>query len=133
MPPRQPHVDRAAQNEGFFLSLPLATTPYLDWAVVSLYYAALHWLEAFLADYNAPIGTHQPNPNGGGHHPRRRGERTRAISHVAALSPIFASYQELHDRAEDARYNLLPFTDTHVQTLYQTEYLTVRNHIQPLL
>ena len=47
MASRQQHKQRALDNEQFSRSLS-SGTQYLDWAVVGLFYSALHFVEAYL-------------------------------------------------------------------------------------
>jgi len=49
MPTQQQHLVQAKHNEDFVNSFDLQTTPYLDWVVTGIYYAALHYVESYLA------------------------------------------------------------------------------------
>ena len=62
MPNEADHFSKAAHNEEFVSHLLSdEQTPYLDWAVVGIFYAALHHVDAFLAavatEINIPTHT----------------------------------------------------------------------------
>ena len=91
MPPVRIHAAQAHHNHAFWSSLDLATTPYRDWAVVAMFYEALHWLEAYLATY--------------GVHPTSHSQRLRALANYADLDRIEPSYTYLRNASERARYD----------------------------
>lgn len=126
------HRLQANKNERFFETFDLDNTPYLDWAVASLFYAALHLVDAYLAGHNAHAGTQPPDP-AGGHHPKRHFERRQKLIHIQALSPIRNPYRDLHQRCDDARYNLVTLSPQRVKNLATNEYNTIKRHINALL
>ncbi len=126
------HLATAQRNESFFLSFDLVSTPYLDWAVTALFYAALHYVEAYLGQHNGLIGRQVPSP-AGGHHATGHRERFQKIESDAFLSVVQADYRQLYDRSIDARYNLSAATATDVLALFQNQYRSVKEHILPRL
>ena len=132
MPDRNRHVLQATKNEQFFSDFDLDNTPYLDWAAVSLFYAALHLVDAYLAGHNTPIGSQNSEP-GGGHHPHSHYERREKIVNEPALNPIDSPYRDLKQRSDDARYYIHPLSPTTVKNLAANEYATVKNHIGGLI
>lgn len=118
MPSKDSHLQRADSNEQFSRNL-LMGSSHLDWAVVSLFYSALHLVDAYLAL--------------DGRHPNGHTTRRKSISSDLAIKRIGLPYRELRQRCDDARYDLLPVSDTLVNSLLMNEYTTIRGHIGPLL
>ncbi len=107
MPTREEHLIQASRNEDVAL---LLQTDYPDWAVTALFYAALHYVEAYFS-INAvkPDGSSWPQ-HYSSHVERLKGVRER-------LPALFAHYELLLTRSIDARYDCQNFTTTHVQEL----------------
>ena len=82
-------MNRAAQNERFASSL---ADPYWDWAVTAVYYAGVHYVEAYFAALRPPIhsGTH--------------GARDSDIRRDSILNPAWRTYKQMKEDSEDARY-----------------------------
>lgn len=119
MASRQQHQQRALDNEQFSRSLS-SGTQYLDWAVVGLFYAALHFVEAYL-------------DKAAGQHIDTHVSREKFINVDRALKPVSKEYRELRQRCDDARYRLLPVTSGLVAGLIANEFAAVKAHITPLL
>lgn len=132
MPARNQHQQQATRNEELFRSFDLNDTPYLDWAVISLFYASLHWVDAYLADITSTIGDQKPHRTGG-HHPGGHKQRYRKVLSSPDLFPIRHEYKELWDRCDEARYNCFPLTPAFVNNLATNQYQAIKNRIQPLL
>jgi len=49
MPSSLTHKQQAQHNEEFIASFDLDATPYLDWVVTAIFYAALHFVDSYLA------------------------------------------------------------------------------------
>ena len=131
MPDKNRHILQATKNEQYFQTFDLDDTPYLDWAAASLFYAALHFVDAYLANNSAPVGAQAADP-AGGHHPRGHINRREKIVNDPALTPIDLPYRELRQRCDDARYRLLPISPALVKNLASNEYNTVKNHVSSL-
>jgi hypothetical protein len=81
----------------------------LDWAVVALFYTALHLVEAyFVEQHSCPARDHQ-----------RRRDRVGAL-----LTPLFQHYRTLEDKSQDARYEPrhVSFTPEEVQELEDADF-----------
>ena len=116
MPTEEMHRAAARRNED--LAARLADNAP-DWAVVLAFYAALHWVDAYLARQER--------------HPRTQSERVRWIQQEDALLPIYDPYRTLRDRADAARYHLTPFSSGEARALLTDELHAVRVHITRLL
>lgn len=87
MPTKEEHKAKAAHNEQFVSSL---STPYWDWAVTGLFYAAVHYVMAYLATKNI--------------HPVLHQVRNSQVHRDPILNPLYVDYRELQNNSEDARY-----------------------------
>lgn len=76
-------------NEALAVSLP---DPFVDWAVVALFYAAVHYVEAHLAKNAPPV------------HSSNHEKRDNAITSSAVLKPLWKNYRELKNQSRLARY-----------------------------
>ena len=122
MPAESSHIAQAEKNESFYralLSNPDSLERYADWQVVVLFYAALHYADAFFAR--------------AGLHPSNHRERDRLVAQTPELSRIYPEYRTLYDSSLDARYNLVIFPRQLVEVLYAGPFTSVRNHIRSSL
>jgi hypothetical protein len=89
------HIERAEANESFARSLDQSQPFYVDWAITILFYAALHYIDAYLAVKSF--------------HPANHPVRDNAIDNNGSLKPIFNDYRRLKDVSEAARYGIAQF------------------------
>lgn len=66
-------------------------SPYIDWCTTMIFYMALHYIHAYLADKENI-------------HPSTHIDLGRIISDNKNLKPIYDKYRQLKDDSEDARY-----------------------------
>lgn len=52
------HLSKAKHNEDFFRSLDILRTRFPDWAVVGIFYAAMHYYESYFAGFNKHARSH---------------------------------------------------------------------------
>ena len=88
MPGKQEHLDQARHNSNF--SKAFDRNRYSDWAATALFYAGLHYIDAFLATRNINPGSHD--------------KRDKYVSMVRELKPIAAHYWKLKNSSRNARY-----------------------------
>lgn len=86
MPAQNVHEEKARSIERVLPVFDDQKADHLDWIVVLAFYAALHWLDAYLARQ--------------GLHPTNHRERNRA----AQGQPIWDEYHELYAVSRIARY-----------------------------
>lgn len=122
MPAKDPHIQQAEHNEALFDHLASASPTYLDWQVTSLFYAALHYVDAHLA--TVP---------GGGMHPKSHGVRDNQVATHTSLKPVYVRYQELQNRSVDARYDLVAFTLADVAQIRAAHFAPLRTYLRGLL
>ncbi len=117
VPSRTDHVAKADGNAEFALSLPLNTQPNIDWALVALFYAALHYIEAYLAP---------------AHHLRSHEARDNYVGRDANLKSIYVEYGELKYYGFNARYGVFGFTPKDVTDHAAVAFSAIKAHVQSL-
>ena len=118
MPSRDQHVTKADGNAAFALTLPLDSQPQIDWALVALFYAAMHYIEAYLAPT---------------FHVKSHETRDKYINREAHLRRIFKEYSHLKYFGFNARYEVCGFTAADVKDEAAKDYETIKAHIAPRL
>ncbi|MCS7187292.1 MAG: hypothetical protein RMK89_10110 [Armatimonadota bacterium] len=86
MPTTHEHVDKAEPFERVLLDLDDQNPDHWDWITVIAFYAALHWVDAFLATQNRHSMNH------------------RARNQSVAFLPFYGDYGELYVLSRQARY-----------------------------
>ncbi len=119
MPNKQSHVDQARINEKAYQYLGGAEPPFVDWQVTSLFYAALQYVDAYLATK--------------GIHPHDHRERDGWIARLAGLKQISSAYFELKDRSMDARYLRAKLPPGVQQSLYTNQFMPLRDRIAAII
>lgn len=119
MPQKHEHVAKAKHDEEFVNSLDLSTTPYLDWAITALFYAALHYVEAYFAS----MKRHSPD------------HRTRdsAIQRDSRIRALYNDYSELKNFSINARYYVTTFSPRDVTVDLLPRLANIRTRITPML
>jgi hypothetical protein len=118
VPSRRDHITKADGNAAFALSLPLDRQANIDWALIALFYAAMHYVEAYLAP---------------GYHLKSHEARDSYINKEAHLRRIFAEYQHLKFFGFNARYEIAGFKAEDVTDDAARYFQTIKSHIQPKL
>ena len=96
----------------------LENQPKIDWALVILFYSAMHYVEAYLATL--------------GQHLRSHTTRDNFVGRDARLRKIFSEYQDLKYYGYNARYEMQKFTAADV-TDAATSLATVEAYIRTIL
>lgn len=103
MPNSATHRRQALHNEALLAAFDTETTPFRDWMVIAIFYAALHHIESYLATKNVHLHTHLGREN--------------LIWAVHELRPIYDDYRRLKHRSELARYDAVAFSADQVRAL----------------
>ena len=110
------HAQKAEQNENFVTFLLSASAPFLDWAVTGLFYSALHYCRAVMANYGfTNISTYAEMDN---HFVR--------LSALKKRPDVFADYRQLKDDSRAARYDMWAVALKDVTDLQANEFARVR-------
>ena len=116
MPARDEHLSQAKHNEA--VALFLLQHQFTDWAITAFFYAALHYVEAVLAESNR----HSEN------HPARDSNVARS----PVLRKIYSEYRYLKTLSNDARYRVKSFGEAELK-LVQTKFSAIKKHIDRTL
>jgi hypothetical protein len=119
VPTRDEHVAKAEGNETFAAAIQRNTQTEIDWTLVVLFYAAVHYVEAYLYKQ-------------WGQHVRSHTTRDKYFGKEAILKKIFAQYSHLKYYGYNARYEVSGFTakDTQDATKYLAE---IKKQLIPVL
>ena len=118
MPQLAEHIEQAEKNERLYDNL--VGTEFNDWAVVSLFYAALHYVDAYFVQR---VGASPSNHNA----------RNRLVSMTLELAGIKTRYRELYARSLDARYEIVAISEDEAKQERTTHFVPIRTHIRALL
>ena len=118
MPGTPVHINQAQHKEEFFLSFD--RTVYSDWAITVLFYAALHYVDAFLAH----VGIRNP----GGH-----SNREQYIQSRPELQPIYNEYSRLKNRSASARYYARRFSPEEIERCRNQDLENIKQRIRSIL
>ena len=93
------YLQQAEHNTEFAKFIRSKRSDCLDWSATCLFYAAVHYVNAYFRKFGIPI----PRRHRGNH-----GEpgRTNIVQSDPTLSSIYAEYRHLDDESRDARYEL---------------------------
>lgn len=123
MPSEARHIEQADRNEQCSESLSrLNPTRFTEWEVTTLFYSALHYLEAYLARNGIEY-----------RHPKKHSERKDELAKHPELDSIATNYLSLHDYSENARYELASYSEAEVAMLRDDEFVPIRDEIRSLL
>lgn len=125
-PPPTPteYIRQAKHNLELAKHLREEKPDYLDWAVTCLFYAAVHYINAYLSHSKIAI-------------PRRhRGEdgkpgRLNIVQQDSTLKAIYANYRHLDDESRDARYELRVPTKSDYDNILMQQLKAIQNYILP--
>jgi hypothetical protein len=110
------HIAQARANEALSLRLELSEP---DWALTIMFYAALHWVSAYLALVGIFATTHQT--------------RSRAIYSRTELAAIRNHYFFMQDKSEGARYDCVHFSASDIARIRVQNFQPLRETLQRLL
>ena len=114
------HLAQVEHNLAVFRHLEGAAPAYLDWQVICLFYAALHLVDAYIAQVT-PGGTRTTTHAGRVQQVRRR------------LPAISSDYVRLKTQSEGARYDLKRFSTGDVAALFTGDFSRIRREVQTAL
>jgi hypothetical protein len=119
VPSKEQHVNKAKQNEKFCDDLDGSSQASINWKLVVLFYAGLHYVEAYLAKSM-------------NQHTKSHTTRDNCVSRESNLRRIRTQYNHLKFYGFNARYEVDQFTTSDV-TDAQAYLKEVREIIIPLL
>jgi len=120
VPSKEEHIAKANGDAAFALSLSLDSQPQIDWALVALFYAALHYVEAYLAVIF-------------GMHTRSHTRRDSIVGRDSNLRRIFHEYQDLKFFGYNARYEMGVFRPKDVTDQAVPKFEKIKSHLKKFL
>ena len=123
MPSVAEHLEQVERNESLYLDLCRLYTSvpdYTEWEVVALFYAALHYVDAWLASSEHV-------------HSRNHAQRIGLVRSNIALRPISDQYERLYRLSVLARYEMERPSLREVRSVENNEYTAIKRHIRALL
>jgi len=90
MPREDEHRLRAQRNEEFAANLDRRDPTAHNWAVVAVFYSALHYVQAYFAKFSVKCGSHEDTEN--------------EFKKDARIRQSYANYKFLHTLSHTARY-----------------------------
>jgi hypothetical protein len=118
LPDRHQHVNKARNDEIFAQKTDPKTSVDCEWAVTALFYAALHYVEAYFATKNM--------------HYDRHGDRESALRRESAIKALWDDYRTLKRHSRKARYYPVTFTKSDIQNAIPP-LEKIRTHISAFL
>ncbi len=119
------HISKAKRNERFYRKHDLDKSTFNEWAVVTLFYSSLHYIDAVLSlDTDLPDELRDPDS----HRTRRD-----AVLQCKALLPIASKYLQLSDRSWQARYNQTFFREGILNDIKANLFEPIQNHVRSQL
>lgn len=106
------HIDQAKSNEQ--LAEFLDGTPYLDWRASSLFYAAVHYIQAYF--FPKTFGSHV--------------DREAAIQSERNVSAVWDDYRALKDWSMRARYLGEKPSDKDFKSEILPSLLSIKKHLK---
>ena len=114
------HISKAKRNERFYRKHDLAQSTFNEWAIVTLFYASLHYVDAILSlDANLTDDLREPV-----NHVARK----TAVSQCQALLPIASKYLQLDNRSRLARYTQTFFAENVFSDTKTNLFDPIQNH-----
>jgi len=115
MPDKDDHLAQANHNTQFYFSFDRKRNS--DWAATVLFYAGLHYIDAFLATLQIDPGSHDV--------------RDRYMTRLAQLRPISSHYFALKNSSRTARYSpLARFPIQHLEDLEQIHLEQIKSALR---
>jgi hypothetical protein len=119
VPSKDEHLLKAKGNEEFAVSITHENQTRVDWTLVILFYAAMHYVEAYLDKAFSQ-------------HLRSHTTRDKYIGKEANLKKIFTPYQHLKFYGYNARYEMFGFTPNDTKDAVK-DLAAIKTHLAPLL
>lgn len=124
MPDLSSHLQQAQHNLEFLDDNP-DPARYADWAVTTCFYAAVHYVDAWLNASGC-----QPEKHDERHAAMQRCGRDRSCRTRATFSSMWEAYRELEDLSRDARYRCVSIGPDDVSSARRTYLAHVKRWVE---
>jgi hypothetical protein len=119
------HVNKAERNEQFYQVHNLSTSNFNEWAIVVLFYASMHYVDAVLCQ-DTSLSPRMRDPDD-------HKVRNLAVSQCSKLNPIAPMYINLRDRCWEARYYKISFPSNYLGKLENRVFKPTRTYLRKTL
>lgn len=119
------YIQQAAHNLEFATYIRNTKIDCLDWCATSLFYAAVHYVNAYLKHSNIPIPRRHSSPD-----PKQPG-RSNIVQQHPVLAAIYDPYRNLDDESRDARYELKQVSERLYDRYLLGEFEKIKQFIIP--
>lgn len=120
------YVQQAAHNLALAAHLRADKAEYLDWAATCLFYAAVHYVNAYLTKANITIPRRHR-----GSEPKNKPGRLNIVQQDPILRFIYINYRHLDDESRDARYELRKPSTSDYDGFLLTQIKSIKSFILP--
>ena len=120
MPNFVEHLAQAQRNEELYTELCGLASQYTEWEIVTLFYASLHYVDAWLARNE-------------GIHPKSHKQRRDFVMRIDAFQPISEDYAFLYRLSIRARYEMEHLSIDAIRSIELNEFANIKRHIRELL
>lgn len=114
------HLETAKRNHGISKFLLDSKNEYTEWIVISLFYSAIHFLEAYLASLPVP------------YHPGSQSERNNSVVRYFSKD-CYKNYALLKDRSIEARYYCKLFKPEYIHSSVIPAFEFFKNRVSERL
>jgi hypothetical protein len=121
------YVAQAVHNIAFAADIRTNQHAYIDWAATCLFYAAVHYVNAYFVKSSIAIPRRHSSPD-----PRNPG-RMNIVQQDPSLKAIYAPYRHLDDESRDARYELRVISEADYDNFLLPKLEQIQKFITPLL
>lgn len=119
------YLQKAAHNLAFAQYIRENKSDCLDWAATCLFYAAVHYVNAYLVKSSMPIPRRHTSSD-----PLNPG-RTNIVQQNPDLSKIYRPYRHLDDESRDARYELRSISTSDYDSFLLPQIKKIKEFIEP--
>jgi hypothetical protein len=116
------HTEKADRNANFAVALDLSKQVNVEWAMTSLFYSSLHYVEAYCARVGFPDSVHNTH-----------GKRDTLVGRDAVLRTIRNEYTDLKNFGLEARYECRAIPAKKVTDEAIPALNTIKSHIRQAL
>jgi len=106
------HFNKAQHNEKFFNHFDVDKTEFRDWVVVGIFYAAIHYYEAYFARYGKHSYSHEA--------------RDEWIGNDSRIGDTYTEYRELKQYRRLASYKDKNFTPADIRNFVLPKFNTIK-------
>jgi len=121
------YVAQAVRNSTFAADIRKNQGRYMDWAATCLFYAAVHYVNAYLVKSRIGIPRRHTSRD-----PKNMG-RTNIVQQDPSLTSIYVPYRHLDDESRDARYELKIISEADYDNFLLPKLEQIQSFITPLL